>query len=162
MYYAIENDNIMTSNSFETLSKFSKNIDVLPEDYEVGKYIAQDGVLVRNPNWEKEQEEKERQRIDNLKLTPSDVERALLKAKGMDFDDLKAFLKTKGYDDLTIKAIGVELRANDFFRGATFNGIRIVDVIGALLGYTPGDMDYLFEHKELPEAEPNIEETQEL
>lgn len=71
----------------------------------------------------------------------------------MDFEDLKVFLKTQGYTDLQIKAIGVELRANDFFRGATLDNIRIVDAIGALLGYTSADMDYLFEHKELPATE---------
>jgi len=60
---------------------------------------------------------------------------------------------TQGYTDLQIKAIGVELRANDFFRGATLDNIRIVDAIGALLGYTSADMDYLFEHKELPATE---------
>ena len=98
-------------------------------------------------------EVKERERLDKLTLTPADVERALLKAKGMDFEDLKAFLKTQGYTDLQIKAIGVELRANDFFRGATLDNIRIVDAIGALLGYTSADMDYLFEHKELPATE---------
>lgn len=101
-----------------------------------------------------ETEEQRRQRLDNLTLTPSDVERALLAAKGWDFDDLKTYLKhEQNYTDLQIKAIGIELRANDFYRGATLKGtnIRIVDTIGALLGYTPDDMDYLFEHKQLPE-----------
>lgn len=114
-----------------------------------------------NNVWQKRTEEqaeeisnqKERERLDALTLTPADVERALLAAKGWDFDDLKAFLKSRGYTDLQIKAIGVELRANDFFRGAVLKGtnIRIVDTIGALLGYTSDDMDYLFENKELPE-----------
>ena len=93
-----------------------------------------------------------------MTLTPSDVERALLKAKGMDFEDMKKFLKDEcGFTDLQIKAIGVELRANDFFRGATMgeepNEIRIVDTIGALLGYDEDDMDYLFENKTLPAIE---------
>ena len=99
-------------------------------------------------------EQQERLRLDALHLTPSDVERALLKAKNWDFEDLKVFLKEQGYSDLQIKAIGIELRANIFFRGATMgeepNKIRIVDSIGALLGYSSEDMDYLFEHKELP------------
>lgn len=96
--------------------------------------------------------EQRRQRIDAMTLTPSDVERALLAARGWDFDDLKAFLKTQGYTDLQIKAIGVELRANDFYRGAVLKGtnIRIVDTIGTLLGYDSDAMDYLFMNKELP------------
>ncbi len=123
-----------------------------------GKYIWVGDELVLNPEWEKIK----RQRLDQLTLTPADVERALLKAKGWDFEDLKTFMKAQGYTDLQIKAIGVELRANNFFRGATMgeepNVIRIVDTIGALLGYTPDDMDYLFENKELPSTEPISDE----
>ena len=35
--------------------------------------------------------------------------------------------------------------ANDYFRGNP-----LIDVIGQTLGYTSEDLDYLFEHKELP------------
>lgn len=120
------------------------SIEETDTDYQLynGEYLTPEEIEV-----------KERERLDKLTLTPADVERALLKAKGMDFEDLKAFLKIQGYTDLQIKAIGVELRANDFFRGATLDNIRIVDAIGALLGYTSADMDYLFEHKELPATE---------
>ena len=52
-----------------------------------------------------------------------------------------------------IKGLSIEFRAKDFFRGAEANGMRLFDVVGALLGYTPQDMDYLFEHKELPTKE---------
>ena len=135
-----------------------QNIEVSEEVYntygEDPLYYTWDGTeIVENPNYEIDKQAQHRQEIDQLTLTPADVERALLKAKGMDFEDLKAFLKTQGYTDLQIKAIGVELRANDFFRGATLDNIRIVDAIGALLGYTSADMDYLFEHKELPATE---------
>ena len=82
----------------------------------------------------------------------------------MDFDDLKAFLKTQGYMDSQIKAIGVELRAKDFYRGATMgeepNVIRIIDTVGALLGYSSDDMDYLFENKELPVKEEQESEVE--
>ena len=120
---------------------------------DIDYYIIDNGQLIPNPDYEEIKRRKYREYLDNLKLTPSDVERALLAAKGMDFTDLQAFLKTKGYTDLQIKAIGVELRANNFFRGATLKGtdIRIVDTIGALLEYSSEDMDYLFLHKELPE-----------
>lgn len=117
--------------------------------------------LVLNPDFEKEKEEKERERLDALILTPSDVERALLKAKGWDFDDLKVFLKENGFTDLQIKAIGIELRANNFYRGALLGDIRIVDTIGQILGYDSAAMDYLFENKELPEVKPTPEPTAE-
>lgn len=105
--------------------------------------------IVLNPNWEEEEAQKERQRLDALTLTPADVERALYRAKGMDFEDLKALIAQQ-IPSIDIKGLAIEFRAKDFYRGAVANNMRLFDVVGALLGYTPQDMDYLFEHKELP------------
>jgi hypothetical protein len=84
-------------------------------------------------------------------LTPSDVERALYYSElQMDFDDLKALIAEQA-PTIDLKGLAIEFRANNFYRGAVDkNGNRIVDMVGLLLGYTPADMDYLFEHKELP------------
>ena len=103
-----------------------------------GEYLAPEEIEV-----------KERQRIDALTLTPSDVERALYAAKGMDFDDLKALIAEK-IPQIDMKALAIEFRARDFYRGAMAGDIRLFDVVGALIGYTSEDMDYLFEHKQLP------------
>ena len=156
-YIHIENDNIISCGEVPMGEGFT-SIEVSEEVYnnfveDNDKYIYSDGEIIENPDYEEIKARKHRQELDALTLTPADVERALLKAKGMDFEDLKTFLKNKGYTDLQIKAIGVELRASDFFRGATLNGIRIVDAIGGLLGYTTEDMDYLFIHKDLPNGE---------
>lgn len=119
--------------------------------------IEGDEYVIKDSAWEARERVRERERLDNLKLTPSDVERVLLKVKGWNFEDLKNFLREEGYTDIQIKAIDIELRANNFFRGATIgeepNKIRIVDTIGELLGYTSEDMDYLFTYKELPMKE---------
>lgn len=109
---------------------------------------------------EEEKEQQERQRIDALTLTPADVERALYKEKQMDFDDLKALIAEQ-LPMVDIKGLSIEFRAKDFYRGAVANGMRLFDVVGQLLGYTPGDMDYLFEHKELPHIEPEEEANEE-
>lgn len=101
---------------------------------------------------EEEKQEQERQRLDALTLTPADVERALYKAKQMDFEDLKALI-AQALPQVDIKGLAIEFRAKDFYRGAEANGMRLFDVVGHLLGYTPDDMDYLFEHKELPHIE---------
>jgi len=99
---------------------------------------------------EEEKQEQERQRLDSLTLTPSDVERALYYGLGMDFDDLKNLISQQA-PQIDLKALAIEFRANNFYRGATDkDGNRIVDMIGLLLGYTSDDMDYLFENKELP------------
>ena len=96
-----------------------------------------------------ESAEEKRQRLDGLTLTPADVERALYRAKGMDFDDLKTLI-TQNLPNVDIKGLAIEFRAKDFYRGAEANGIRLFDVVGQLLGYTTDDIDYLFEHGELP------------
>ena len=81
-----------------------------------------------------------------LSLTATDVERAIYKAKGMDFDDIVEFVKLNPPEGLDIKALKIELKANNFYRGNPY-----VEQIGTLLGYTSDDLDYLFENKELPE-----------
>ena len=109
---------------------------------------------------EEEKQEQERQRLDTLTLTPADVERALYKAKGMDFEDLKALIAQQ-IPTIDIKALAIEFRAKDFFRGAVAGGMRLFDVVGSLLGYSPADMDYLFEHKELPVVQEEVVEESE-
>lgn len=101
---------------------------------------------------QEEKEQQERQRLDSLTLTPADVERALYKEKQMDFDDLKALI-TEQLPMVDIKGLSIEFRAKDFYRGAVANGMRLFDVVGHLLGYTPEDMDVLFKTKELPHIE---------
>lgn len=107
---------------------------------------------------EEEQQEQERQRIDSLTLTPADVERALYKEKQMDFEDLKALI-VQQLPQVDIKGLAIEFRAKDFYRGAVAGGVRLFDVVGALLGYTPDDMDYLFKNKQLPIKEEENENT---
>lgn len=107
-----------------------------------------DGTI--NENLEQEKAQAERLAMDARTLTPSDVERALYKASGMDFEDLKTLIQEKA-PLMDIKAVSIELRANLFYRGATLSdGTRLIDAIGALMGYTSDDMDYLFINKELP------------
>ena len=133
------------------------NIEVSDEVYnsyieDNDRYIYKDGAIVENPDYEQEKARKERERLDALTLTPADVERALYKAKGMDFEDLKTLI-SQSLPNVDIKGLSIEFRAKDFYRGAVANGIRLFDVVGQLLGYTTDDMDYLFIHKELPNDE---------
>jgi len=119
------------------------------------KWDIIDGVftdITDTEEYKEKEKQKERQRLDKLTLTPSDVERALYKEKKMDFDDLKALI-IKKLPMVDIKGLSIEFRAKDFYRGAEANGMRLFDVVGSLLEYTPEDMDYLFEHKELPEKD---------
>lgn len=139
--------NVFTDDRFQV--EVSEEIFI---DYEPNKYVYLDGEIILNPQWEEIQRQKERQELDALTLTPADVERALYKAKGMDFEDLKALI-AQSLPQVDIKGLAIEFRAKDFYRGAEANGLRLFDVVGQLLGYSPSDMDYLFKYKSLPEGE---------
>ena len=143
-YYTIQNNSVLTSESRDVLMRFYNEALELPEDYEQGKYIAVDGELVLNPNWEEEQAEKERKRIAQLNLTKADFWIALL-----DRNITKTMVKEKIelIQDETLKAktlIRID-EADHFWRSDAS-----MDVIGAMFGLTPEDLTYLFENGELP------------
>ena len=131
--------------SEEVYNKFIEDTDL---------YIWDGEKVIENPNYEEVKRREERERLDMLTLTPADVERALYRSKGLDFEDLKELIHEK-LPTLDIKGLAIEFRAKDFFRGAEANGMRLFDVVGQLLGYTPEDMDLLFLTKNLPAKEQN-------
>jgi len=88
-----------------------------------------------------EKEQQERERIANLSLTKRDVFLALYKDKGITPEQIKA--------QITNPEALIEFEyASSYYRGNP-----LIDVIGQTLGYTSEQLDYLFEHKELPEVE---------
>ena len=117
---------------------------------------------------EEENAQQEKERIAKLNLTGADVERGIYQAKGMDFDDIIALVEhlSKGELDLEtgevinrgtnidVKALKIELKANHFYRGNPYVG-----AVGALLGFTPEQLDKFFETNDytylLPEEEEN-------
>ena len=82
----------------------------------------------------------EKERTAKLFLTGADVERGIYKAKSMDFDDILAFVSANPPDGLDIKALKIELKANNFYRGNPY-----VSAIGTLLGFTEEQLDKFFE-----------------
>ena len=93
------------------------------------------------------------QRKAMLNLTAADVERAIYKAKGMDFDDVIALVEQynenlpsplagEGQGEgstIDIKALKIELKANNFYRGNPY-----IDAVGQLLGFTSEQLDNFF------------------
>lgn len=128
-------------------------IRIFHMEYEEGEDTITELVVYDETQEEAEARIREQRRryLDALTLTPSDVERALYYSElHMDFDDLKAYLVEQA-PQIDLKGLAIELRANNFYRGAVDReGRRIVDMIGLALGYSPEDMDYLFENKSLP------------
>ena len=116
------------------------------------KFKISDGAVVELSDEEYAEylKEVEAERIANLSLTAADVERAIYKAKGMDFDDIVETVEAMneaGTADIDIKALKIELKANYFYRGNDY-----VEQIGTLLGYSSDDLDYLFENGEIPDG----------
>lgn len=89
---------------------------------------------------EEEKAQEEQQRIAMLSLTAADVERGIYKAKGMDFDDIMTFVMAQPPIGLDVKALKIELKANNFYRGNPY-----VDAVGGLLGFTKEQLDQFFE-----------------
>jgi hypothetical protein len=102
---------------------------------------------------EEEIAQAERERIAKLFLTGADVERGIYQAKGMDFDDIVAMVTQLQPEGLDIKALKIELKANNFYRGNPY-----VSAIGGLLGFTIGQLDKFFETNDFTVLLPPVEE----
>lgn len=100
--------------------------------------------ITNTESYKAKKEQEEQERINSLFLTGTDVERAIYKDKGMDFTDIVEYVKTN-VPTMDVKALEIELRANNFYRNHPY-----INQIGALLGYTQEDMDFLFLYKTLP------------
>lgn len=130
---------------------------------EAWEVLEGDTVIDNTEAYEQEQAEKEAERISMLNLTGADVERAIYKVKGMDFDDIIAYLEAQplaedGTPQIDIKALKIELKANNFYRGNPY-----VNEVGKLLGFSDVQMDEFFETgdytKLLPKTEDAVEES---
>lgn len=115
--------------------------------------------------------EQERGRINLLSLTAADVERAIYKAKGMDFEDIiKLVEESNNVDEqnvrnsstiqpfnlstsIDVKALKIELKANNFYRGNPY-----IDQVGALLGFTSEMLDMFFDTKDYTHLIDNSKE----
>ena len=140
MFYSINNNQLSIADKKENLMSYFDNVQELPADYEIEKYFVENNKLILNPNWEAEKMQTEKERINNLFLTAADVERAIYQTKGIDFDDILEMVKALQPQGLDIKALKIELKANNFYRGNPY-----VCKIGDLLGFSTSQLDRFFE-----------------
>lgn len=105
---------------------------------------------------EEELAQAERERIAKLYLTGADVERGIYQAKGMDFDDIISMVTQLQPDGLDIKALKIELKANNFYRGNPY-----VNAVGSLLGFTSEQLDKFFETNDYAYLISPVEEVEE-
>jgi len=113
-----------------------------------GTWFIDNGKLTQEPTqaYTEHLAQIEKERIAKLYMTAADVERAIYKTKGMDFDDIVALVETQAPEGLDVKALKIELKANNFYRGNSY-----IDQIGTVLGFTSKQLDNFFETKD-PQA----------
>lgn len=146
MYY-IEKDNIVLGvdedrerlvATLKFASNFTENdIKEVPDGYVAVLYKE----LMMQEEYQTEQEQAEHERLAMLNMTGADVERAIYKVKGIDFDDILAMVKDNPAIDE--KALKIEFKANNFFRGNPY-----IEQVGALLGFTSEMLDKFFDTKD--------------
>ena len=137
----------------ELLDKQSEGLEIAVDNGRViaaerGRYYIDD-----NGQWQKRSDEEFETKIAQekvaalqmLSLTAADVERALYKAKGMDFEDIIALCEAQPLNEgetpaIDVKALKIELKANNFYRGNPY-----VEQIGKLLGFTDEQLNAFFE-----------------
>lgn len=116
---------------------------IAPIDY----YVCSEGNITdgtKNENFEDDLKARKQAVINNLKLTGADVERAIVKDKKMTFKDLIVYVEDNVLD-VDVKELEAELNANNFFRSHP-----LINKLGAILGYSSDDIDYLFLNKQFP------------
>ncbi|MBQ9150218.1 hypothetical protein IJX73_04735 [bacterium] len=137
MYLGYQNGQIKFYTE-EPLDKEFYNLDKVEETQE--EYVLDnDEYVLKDVAWQEKQAQAEKERIAKLFLTGADVERGIYQAKGMDFDDIIAFVSANPPENLDIKALKIELKANHFYRGNPY-----VSTIGQLLGFSEEQLDEFF------------------
>ena len=142
MFYIEDNNKIVLFD--EDKQKLQDTITFMPqyqglEIKEVQEgYVIYDFELMTIEEKEAKETQQERERLDMLFLTGADVERGIYQAKGMDFDDIMSFVMANPPQGLDVKALKIELKANNFYRGNPY-------VNAVLLGCTSKQLDKFFE-----------------
>lgn len=144
-YIFIQNERLNGCGQARQLTEGVTNLEVEETLYNAyaenpDMYIWDGTAVVIDPEYEAKQAQKERERIAKLYLTGADVERGIYQAKGMDFDDIIAMVTELQPEGLDVKALKIELKANNFYRGNPY-----VNAVGALLGFTSEQLDAFFE-----------------
>lgn len=145
MFYIEDNEKIVLFDKDK--QKLQDTITCMPQYKGLEIKEVKEGYVIYNFELmtveEKEAKElqQERERLAMLNMTGADVERAIYKVKGIDFDDILAMVKDNPAIDE--KALKIEFKANNFFRGNPY-----IEQVGALLGFTSKMLDKFFETKD--------------
>lgn len=142
MFYIKKNNKIVLAD--ENRETLNITLSFMPQyegcsilETEAGQVIK-DFELINVEEAQAKEEEREREHLNMLSLTAADVERAIYKVKGLDFDDILELVKDN--PDIDSKALKIELKANNFYHGNPY-----VSAVGTILGFTEEQLDKFFE-----------------
>ena len=138
MYLGYQNGKIKFYTE-EPLQAELYNLDKV-EETELEYVLDGEEYVLKDEAWEAKQTQVEKERIAKLYLTGADVERGIYQVVGMDFDDILTYIAELKPEGIDIKALKIELKANNFYRGNPY-----VDIVGNLLGFSKKQLDLFFE-----------------
>ena len=151
-YIFIDDGKINGAGQARILNEEITNFEVTEELYnafvaEPSKYIwdANKQEVIENPNYEEEQAQKERERLNLLSMTRGDMFEAIILAFGKTKADIRSMIENvEGLTDIE-RALYLNRfdEALDFYRG-----YPAVDLIGKMLGVSSEQLDKFFETKD--------------
>lgn len=142
-YIFIQDNRINGVGQCKQLTRDVTNVEIKEDFYHTfleypDMYIWNGEDVVLDPDYEAKCLQKEAKRLAELKLTKREVFLALYKDLGITPEEIKS--------GITDPSALIEIEyANEYYRGNS-----LIDMIGASLGYTKEELDYLFENKEFP------------
>lgn len=144
--------------------EYNHNLGLRIEETETALYALeawegiQEGIVVDNTEeYNKELEQKEKERIGHLSLTRGDVFRGLLLAKGITKSQIKEMILAMPADTPE-EIIAREMALIDFEDALNFyRGNVLIDTLGLQLGITPEQMNKFFETGNYVDLLPIVE-----
>ena len=143
MFYRIEENKLYDFADYEYAENCLETDIITQEELTQypNKVIVLDGELVLNPEFETEEEQKEKERIAHLSLTRGDVFRGLLQAKGITRTQIRTMIETNE----ALSEIEKEMALIDFDEALNFyRGNVLINTLGLALGITPKQLDKFF------------------
>lgn len=169
MYYTIQNNGLLIADTEQALTRFYDNVLPLPNDYVEGKYIVVDGELVLNPNYEEEQAQKERERLDKLSMTRSDFFDGMIMAFGLDSKELRVIVENV-LNTINITPVQIRVALNNYDNALNFyrkhtlftliNNVQIPISETMYLLFTNDIWDKFFDTKDYTELQKAIHEVE--
>lgn len=130
------------------------------------KVIYQDGEIILNPDYEKEQEEKERERLNALSMTRSDFFDGFIMAFNLGQSELRAIVE-QILNSINITDVEIKVALNNFDNALNFyrkhtlftllNGVEIPISEDMTLLFTTDIWDKFFDTKDYKELQKAIQ-----